>query len=396
MLTQEEINKLSRLERLNSPIVSFYVNLRPEASWKKVLAVSLKDLFKEGREQIERLALSKQEKEFLFRDLTRIDDYLKDFSRTKERSLAIFSQVKNSRFFAYPIFQPLVDRIDVDFDIFINPLVNLIRQYHPACVVTTDQKRARIFEYFLGRLEDRMEITDVIPKKVRTGGFLGYASKNMERHVDEGVHRHLKNVAERVLEFFRKYQFKDLIVGGDKKILPEFESFLHTDLKNRLRGRFVISADATDTEIAEHASEIEFAMKNKSDAELAHQLELATLKQSTGVMGLDGTLEAIFLGHVHRLIVHENLSRPGFECKLCSVLRVDGSQCPICFRPLEPVRDIINQAVEHALQQKADVWHVPPQIPIQDGIGAFLRFRVPLSERENRDAREAKKIAPRM
>ena len=395
MLTQEEIKKLSRLERLESPIISFYLNLDPGMSWKRAEGVAIKYLMKSGREQIENLALSKQEKEFLVKDLNRIQDYLKDFKRSKEQGLAIFSQCKNNRFFAYPLFQPLVDRVVVDFDIYINPLVNLMRQFHRTCVVTIDQKRARIFEFFMGQLEDRMEIKDVIPKRVRTGGFLGYSSKNMERHVDEGVYRHLKNVSERLFEIFKKFHFDDLILGGEKKILPEFEAKLHPYLKDRIVGRFQIAQEAKLPEIRDAAECIEFGNKNKRDAELAHQLEIATFKQGTAVMGLDGVLEAISRGHVYRLVVHENMWHPGMECKPCGLLRVDGSQCPICFEALSPVRDIINQAVEHALQQKAEVWHVPPEIPISDGIGAFLRFRVNMTDLEAADVKANRKAVRR-
>ncbi|MBI4971171.1 MAG: hypothetical protein HZC17_04970 [Candidatus Omnitrophica bacterium] len=373
MLTQEEITKLSRFERLDSPIVSFYLNLSPEMSWKKVQGVTLKDLMKEGREQIENLALSKQEK-----------------------GLAIFSQRKNKRFFAYPLYQPLANQVVVDFDIYINPLVNLMGQYHRTCVVTVDQKRARICEFFMGQLEGLMDISDVIPKRVRTGGFMGYGSKNMERHVDEGVHRHLKNVAEKLFEIFKKNHFDDLILGGEKKILPEFESLLHSYLKERIVGHFQIDSEASLTDITAAAQKIEFENKNKRDAELVHQLQIATFKQGGGVIGLDGTLEAISRGHVHRLVVHEDLWRPGVECKPCGQLRVDGTQCPQCDKPLTSVRDIINQAVEHALHQKAEVWYVPPQIPIADGIGAFLRFRVGITELEAVDVKANKKAARRV
>jgi len=396
MLTQEEIKRLSRLERLEDPIVSFYLNLSPEMSWKKVEGVALKDLMKEGLEQIEHLALPKSKKEFLVQDLNHIKEYLKDFSRSKELSLAIFSQTKNNRFFAYPLFRPLANRIVVDYDIYINPLVDLARQYHRTCVVTVDQKCARIFEFFMGTLEERMEISDVIPKKVRTGGFLGYASKNMERHVDEGVHHHLKNVAAELFKIFKKYNFEGLILGGEKKILPVFETMVHSYLKDKIVGCFQVDSEATLSDITEAAEKIEFQNKNRHDAELAEQLEIATFKQGTAVMGLDGTLEAISQGHVYRLIVHENLWLPGVECKPCGLLRVDGSQCPVCFKPLSPVRDIINQAVEHALQQKAEVCHVPPEIPISEGIGAFLRFRVNLTRGEVRDAKESKKVIPKV
>lgn len=396
MLTHEEISKLSRLERLGSPIISFYLNLSPEVTWKKIMGVVLKDLLKEGREQIGRLAIGKEDREFLAKDLKAIEDYLKDFVRNREQGLALFSQNKNERFFAYPLYHPLPNQIVVENDICLSPLVNLMRQHRRYCVVTVNQKRARLFEFFLGHLQDRMEIADAIPKKVMAAGYKGYEGKRMDRHAQEGVHHHLKLVADRTFEFFKKYRFDELVIGGEKQVLPVFESVLHSYLKEKLVGRFQLSSDADIPAIEEAARTIEIEHQAKRDLELVHQLEIATNKQGTAVTGLDGTLEALFRGNAYRLIVRENFTAPGYHCSACSVLRADGSICPLCARPLVPVRDIINQAVEIALHQKTDVWHISSQIPFPDGIGAFLRFRVGTTELAAGDVKEHKQVAPRM
>ncbi len=390
MLTQEEIKKLSRLERLDSPIVSFYLNLRCEAGWKRPLNVVMKDLIKEGREQIEKLVLAKDQKEHLYEDLRSIENYLKDFKRSKEESLAIFSQSKNGLFYAYPLYASLANNISVDFDIHIKPLVWLMEASRRSCVVVISQKKARVFHYFMGLMEPGMEILDAIPKKVKSGGYLGYDERHVERHAEEELQRHFKHVADELFNFFKKHQFNNLILGGEKKVLADFEKELHSYMSSRIAGRFYLSAEANPSEIQSAVREIEANNRAAADKELAHQLEVAAFKQGSGVAGLEGTLEAISRGHVHRLVIHENLSQPGMECYDCNLLRPDGYECPNCSKPLVPVKDIINQALEHAIQQKAEVTMISPDIPLMDGIGAFLRFRVAITRGEARDVKEMK------
>jgi len=376
MLSNVEIKKLSQMEHLDCPMVSCYFNLESDVTWKRNLNIQVKDAMHSVKEQAGRLNTSQENENFLNQDIEKIKEYFADYERNGERSVALFSQAKNNFFAAYSLYSPIHNRTVVDYDIYLGPIINSMQQHHRYCVIALSQKKARIFEFFMGNLEYRMEIMELIPKRVKAGGFHGYEGKRIERHAQEGIHHHFKVVGDRAMDVFRRYRFDDLILMGEKKTLSEFEAGLHSYLKERLIGRLNLRPESSLKTIKKLTQEMELKVKRSRDKRMVTQLETSTYKQSLGMLGLEGTLEALGHGNVKQLILHEDFNAMGLMCSDCSVLRGEGSLCPHCRKPLTPIKDIVNQAIEEALHQKAQVWYIDNDIEFPDKIGALLRYPI--------------------
>ena len=101
-------------------------------------------------------------------------------------------------------------------------------------------------------------------------------------------------------------------------------------------------------------------------------------KDGLAVAGLENTLSKLNRVGVQTLLVTRHFSKPGKFCPKCHFLFTNESECPSCRVKTKPLIDVIDEAVEAALNSRSDVKHINPPSPLDKygGIGAFLRYKI--------------------
>jgi peptide subunit release factor 1 (eRF1) len=108
--------------------------------------------------------------------------------------------------------------------------------------------------------------------------------------------------------------------------------------------------------------------------------ELVALQESIGtgwaVEGVRETLRALSHGQVRSLLVSEGSEGGGFRCSATGKLVLSKGDCAGEGEP-RPVRDLVDEAIEDALRQRARVVIVPRDAGAEpmDGLAATLRFK---------------------
>jgi peptide subunit release factor 1 (eRF1) len=96
-----------------------------------------------------------------------------------------------------------------------------------------------------------------------------------------------------------------------------------------------------------------------------------------GVAGLDDVLGVLNERRVEALLIEERFQMPGRKCPQCGSLFPDNVEtCPADGKSAERFDDIVEEAVELALAQSADVIIARHHDDLEQmgGIGAVLRF----------------------
>ena len=96
------------------------------------------------------------------------------------------------------------------------------------------------------------------------------------------------------------------------------------------------------------------------------------------VNGVADTLTALAHGKVRTLLVHGEMSRPGFRLRSSGRLVVPGENAAWKGEgDPEPVTDVIDEALEEALRQRLDINVLSDAAAAKtvDGLGALLRFK---------------------
>jgi len=373
MITPEQIKRLSNLQNGTLPISSLYLHLWPD---RRIYHTKLKELIKGEQEKLSRSDLPKAERKWIEEDLKKIQEFVGTIQESPYKGLVIFSSAAQNIWEFFSLRQPVRDLLVLDLSAHIRPLVSMLNEYRRMCVLLIDRTKARIFEVFMGEMEEQSEIFSDVPSKVREAGWYGLNEKRIERHIEQHLHDYLKKVMDNTFIHFQERAFDWLFLGGQSEILTAAENTLHPYLKKRLKKTFQMDLGASPQDVLDETLKLERDVKKEEDCALVSRL-LNSLKPSgVGVSGIQETLSSLHEKSVRTLLVEEDFSRKGAYCFHCGFMGLEIGTCPFCRNTLMPVPDIVDEAVATAINQDSEVFHINAECGLKEigSIGALLRY----------------------
>ncbi len=356
---------------------SFYLDTDKSRQTKKEVAVFFKNLLNEGRTRLESMDLSRARKDSLQRDLERIGRFgSQQLPAFNGAGLAIFS-CQGAKFWqnlALP--RPPRNHIFFDRNLHVRPLLAIRDEYRHICALLLSRQDARWYEVFMGEIALIDSLRSDVPSRVREGGWKGYESKRIERHIDAHLHDHYKKAALKTFELFKKNKFDWLFLGCKEECRSEFEPTLHPYLKERLRGWLKTNSGDSEDKILKQAVGIEKALKAEEEAGLALSLTSELERGGRAVSGLKDVLRRLNAAEVQTLVLTRNFAKGGRVCPKCHALYLDALRCSVCQLKTDKVQDIVHESVHTAMDKKVRVRYVtaPSKLDRFGKIGAFLRY----------------------
>ncbi|MCX5800050.1 MAG: hypothetical protein NTX17_01475 [Candidatus Eisenbacteria bacterium] len=377
MISYELVWSLLKRAGKEFPTTSLYLDLSSLKFTTKDAEIVLKGMMKERKHAIEKSSFGREAKLSLADDFEKLSKYVTtELDRRGAKGIAIFASSGSGLWNAYPLPGPVTNLLIVDRDPYIRPFTMLLDQYKRYCTVLVDRERARVFAVCLGEIEDHSQIFDEVPGKVKASGWGGYEERRIERHIEDHVHRHLKNVADVTYEFLRNRKFDRLIIGGQAEIVPEFERLLHSYLKERVVAKISVDASIPLDEALKRTMQVDKEIEERSDVELVRKLVESAKGGGLGVLGLRATLGALRRSQVHTLVLEMGYVADGVVCDNSRFVGIDEQECPLCKAKTRSVADVVEEAIRETLRQNGKVVHVgvSTALETEGRIGAILRF----------------------
>jgi peptide subunit release factor 1 (eRF1) len=376
--SRKQVQALAQFKSENLLTTSFYLGTDKSQLTQKEINVFFKNLLAEGRTRLESLDANKVKKDSLLRDLEKISRFgSKILPSYTAAGLAIFSSAGSDFWQDYSL--PRAPRNHIIFDRapYLRPLSSILDEYHRICALLLERREASWFDIFMGEIVPLDSLTSDVPSRVREGGWEGYESKRIERHIDAHLHEHFKKAAQKTFDLFKKHQFDWLFVGCKEEYRSEFEPLLHPYLKERLKGWLKTNSNDSEDKILKQAMETEKRLKKEEETALVQMLVSGLESGGRAVSGLKEVLRKLNTAEVQTLVVTRNFSRGGRFCPKCRFLYVDDVLCPVCQVKTEKVQDIVHEGVHSAMDNKSQVRYVTPPSKLDHygKIGAFLRYK---------------------
>jgi peptide subunit release factor 1 (eRF1) len=216
-------------------------------------------------------------------------------------------------------------------------------------------------------------------RKPRSDGFGGYEAGHRERHIENQVMQQFKQFAESLLLLHNREKFEALLIGCHDEAWPEIEPHLHSSLKQKLQGRFLIDpAAASAEEVREQAERIlaETALSEKEA--LVREVLGEAQRNARGAVGLRHVLNALERQEVQTLLIGRGLKAEAVECTNCRHLDTRMvKNCAVCGHETREMSDVSDALVDLALRNGADIQFIDdaPELEKNGRVGALLRFR---------------------
>ncbi len=376
-ITREQIRELAEFQDKKSCAVSFYFQpSTPRNKAHKEDMILIKDLAREALRSLE----SQGKKECGRADIDRVLRLSAELRSNGTHGKAVFACSAQNLWREYDVPANLPGtQLFVDRHFHLKPIAQLVGAFPLLGVVLVDRHRARIFDFRLGELTEREDLSHPLTRRGRSDGFAGYDGGHAQRRVEDEARQHFKNVAEALKGLLEKGVFEKWILACQDAHVPLLEPQLHSYVSQALIGRF--HADVghiSKDELRNHAQQIVERWQNGRRRELVQQALSQARSHGRGVTGLRRVLRSLEMGEVQTLLLGENLQAHAVECSGCG--HIDAhlvSNCPVCGRATQEVVDVGEAILPWVVRRDIETYYVKddPEFDKVGNIAALLRFR---------------------
>ncbi|MFW6128877.1 MAG: hypothetical protein ACOC6P_01340 [Candidatus Aminicenantaceae bacterium] len=378
LINREQVENLSKFQGKTFLTTSYFLDTDKSRLTKKEIILSGKNLIRNGHTKLKDLNLSKEKEESALMDLDKISDFCSPNQASFEsQGLAIFSCSEENFWQVFELPDAPRNLVIFDGNPYVRPLSAILNEYNRICTLLLDRKEAKWYQIYMKEITPIKEISGDVPSQVKEGGWEGYESKRIERHIAAHLHDFFKKVAKETFELFKQKNFNWLFLGCDDKYFPVFEPLLHPYIKERLKGRIKALPGISKSKILQESLEKEKSLKEEEEQTIVNSFISELNKGGLATSGIKNTLRSLNRGEVQTLIVRRHFSKPGTICPKCKFLFLDEKECPSCKVETGNLNDVIDEAVEKALDNNSDVKHINSQSNLRryGNIGALLRYK---------------------
>ncbi len=359
-------------------VVSCYQKLEPGDRAGEKYRIKLKNRLRRAEDRLGILGFAHADRELIIDALDQVEQFFRHPSNLAgARGVAVFAGQGWLRAIRLP--HVLRSRVMVDRTPVVSELVALTESGSRVLVAMADRVSARLFAV---DLQGAQEIEGLVAPDASRGKRYhpdhdapGSGEYRFHTRIREEKHRHLARVADAVSRAFRQRAFDGVVIGGIGVDADALLPHLTTDVRDKVLGVLRLAPkQVTTAEIRERAMEL---WAESSDAAAADAVgELDGLSGSGwAVAGIESSLKALARGQVRTLIVDHDAEVPGYRMSVSGRLTTSSSGLKSDGEAI-PIADLLDDAIEDALRQRARVAVVRGDLARGlGGLAAILRFR---------------------
>ena len=345
MITETNLQELLGFKSQH-PVLSLYLNTDPSQGSADVYQLNLRNMLKDVD---------------LKDDVAAVEHYFASEFDWTGRSVAVFSCAPAGFFRAYPLALTVANRVRVSNQAHVKPLADLLDSFGAYGVVLVDKQGARLFYFHLGELREQEGVMGEEVRHVKRGGASAFPGRRggtagRTSDEDEVTERNMKENVNFATHFFKDNNVRRVVIGGTDDNVSQFRSLLPKSWQSLVDGTFHMNMLASKDEVLAKTMEVGKQAEIRQEERLLNQVVTAAAKGKGGVLGLDGTLEAVREGRIQMLILQNGHRAPGYRCQGCNHLTAqEHSTCQFCGGKFTRIPDAVEMAVHDVMHAGGDV-----------------------------------------
>ena len=371
---RDQLDRLAAFEPTDSPVLSLYLDMRPNENGRRTSDPFLRKVFNERPQ-----ALKGDARKSFEQDAHRIREYLEADVRKSADGLALFACSATAFFESVQLDVPLdAHWLFVGSVPHLYPLMRLNDQFPRYAALVADTNSARLYVFGLGARETEREVKNVKTRRTTMGGW---SQPRYQRHIENFHLQHIKEVVDVLDRTVRAESLNHIVLACDAVTKP-----LLTDQMPKHLAEKVIDVAALDIKTPEHEvlrETLEILRERDADTDAAQVQRMLDAWNANGlaVVGPEDTLRALQMGQVEELLITAtptDLRRP-------VEVTSDMASAPVDIDTTAPNNHdesdrhrLADHFVVHAHNSGARVRFVedPNLLAAVGGVGALLRFRI--------------------
>jgi peptide chain release factor subunit 1 len=376
-ISQDELRELAGFRASNGCAISLYIDLDPQSTIHpgdiQTRVNSLLDVG--GRNAgFESDRLTREQKLGLKEDVDRIKQFFADgFDRSGMRAFALYASAPDSLWLTLPLPGAVNDDVRLGRDLYLAPLLPLLGGGEGALVAVVSRERGEVYRMCGGRLEELVNEFEEAPSRHDQGGW---SQARYQRHIDEIVGRHLRNVCEQIDRRVRREPATELVIVAADELRPEIETALSPESRHAIVGWTTVEAHAGSHELLEAARPVLEHARAEHERRALERWREEAARDGRATAGWEQTIEAASDGRVELLLVQDAANHDAYRCPACGRGSTSDGACPLDGTRLERTHDGLDLAAHQTLEHGGSIWVAQASndlVPV-GGIGALLRY----------------------
>jgi peptide chain release factor subunit 1 len=376
-LTWEQLRELAGFRAGNGCAVSLYVNLDPsETPTPPAVETRVNSLLDTAERQLDerKSQLPRDQREGLKQDLKRVAAWFDDgFDRQGVRGIAVFAAGLDNFWETVTVPETVTDEVHIGKDLYLAPLARLAGRAG-GLVAFVGRERGQVWRLRGGQLFEIADQSDEVPGQHDQGGW---SQSRYERHIENLVGQHLRDVAATLDRSVRKLRGVPVVLIGGEEIRSEFEALLSNEVRSCVAGWTAAQAHADGTQVLAAAKPVLEAWSAQREQGLLERWREEAGKNGRAASGWESTLEAASDGRVDLLLVQDGVDRPAYQCPQCGRAQMRNGSCPLDGTTMEARDGGLDLALHQTLAHGGTVHVIRSDrhdLEPVGGVAALLRF----------------------
>jgi rubrerythrin len=306
--------------------------------WRERLARELQQI--EGK-----LADDSAARRELARDIDVVQAILSGPAAKRAHGMAVFASHARNFVRTFTLDTPVADRLVVDEEVYLVPLLECLHRHRRYLVVHTDSHHGLLYTAGRGPLRLIEEIAESVPRRQAASGELwGKQQATIARHREDHLLHYRKELVREIERAWAEERYEGLMLFGEHVVLQQ----VRRELPARLAERVVFEAPhpfagRTPRLEAEVQQAMAHAMRGH-DRRLADEVRVRFADRRAIASGPQEVIDAIRGSQVNwpgSVVMEPDRGTPGWRCPQCgSIFDHAERTCPYC----------------QAVCQKANLW----------------------------------------
>src|SRR4051794_18767243 len=370
-ITQDRLRSLAEMRPDSGLVLSVFLNLDPgQFATAAARSTAITSVMTAAAHKVEDAAdVSHEDRVALREDVARVRDVLEnsDVAANGTRGVAVYAHGPSNLLEVIPLRIAVESRVVLDRTPHVEPLVQQGTSER-WMVLLCNRRVARFFAGPGDDLEETERLEDLVYSQHRQGGW---SQARYQRGIEKEKEDHLGNTADLAFKAYKREGVDRLLIGAPEELVGELKASLHPYLRERIVGKLALDVEnSTLDDVRKAAGQAVEEHVRRCEREALDRLQAGVGRGGRGAAGLDEVLGALNEARVETLLVADGFRAPGRIERDTAMLHGDGAS------EGEPVEDIVEPAIEKALEQSAKtivVRHYDDLGPL-GGIGAVLRY----------------------
>jgi peptide chain release factor subunit 1 len=345
----ELIRKLAPIDADALPLLSIYLDVRPEATGERPQLRAGLLVLEDRLREIRRTFLPRGDDLDSFdADAARINAFVEEGMQPSTEGLAIFACNGLGVWETVEVQAPFENQVTVASRPDLYQLAKLDDEFERAVVGVIDTNTARLYVYEYGDLIEAggPDEDPVHFQKRQTGGW---SQARYQRHIDKHRKDFTGEIVQAIGDLVEREDAHHVVLAGDEVVMSHLNRAMPKELAAKVTGVFKADIRANVNEIAAEVTPIMEQAERESGMSAVERLVGEVRRGGLGVAGIEATGKALERGQVDTLLLDEQAVGP-VERK-------------------ELVRLAATTAADVEVVQDA------PSLAEMGGVGALLRYR---------------------